>query len=114
MKLVDLLDALGVTKPWRRQAKCGSRRAYEWLDPITGSQPTATEWERAERGAWTFCARCPVIQECAAEADVFMDEGVRGGSLRIKQTGPPREYVVLPLIPGAVPSKHDAPSTLVS
>jgi hypothetical protein len=102
---MDLRDLLGLDgMDWRVFAECGADN-YAELDPITGGRPSKVELETRTAAAYAMCARCPVAEQCGADADQYQGEGVRAGSLRIK---PDRgQYFALPLIPQAVPSIYD-------
>lgn len=105
--MLDLMEILGLRagEGWRRDAAC-TPVDMDRLDPIVGGEPTTGELVVRAEAATELCARCPVARLCAAEADLHADEGVRGGSLRYRAGGPRGTYVVLPLIPEAVPSIH--------
>ena len=102
LNLIDLLTG----GAWTRDAAC-AWADYERLDPIVGGRPTERELLERATAAAQLCAGCPVIAICAAEADRYAAEGVRGGSLRYRAGGYHGEYKVIPLIEGAVPSIHD-------
>lgn len=91
---------------WTLEAACRPAD-YERLDPIIGGAPTPAELSEKTDAARELCAHCPVARSCAAEADLFVDIGVRGGSLRYRVGGDHGEYRVRRLIAEAVPSVHE-------
>jgi hypothetical protein len=103
--MLDLRDLL-TGGAWTRDAAC-AWTDRERLDPIDGGRPTERELLERATAAVQLCAGCPVIRACAAEADRRAEVGVWGGSLRYRKGGYRGEYVVAPLIEGAVPSIHD-------
>lgn len=59
--------------------------------------------EEARELAREFCVRCPVIADCAADADLYHHPGLWGGSWRSRKDCGGRNYRLVPLIPGAPP-----------
>jgi hypothetical protein len=103
--MLDLRDLL-TGGAWTRDAAC-AWGDYERLDPIVGGRPTERELLERATAAAQLCAHCPVIRNCGADADRGGEVGVWAGSLRYRAGGDRGEYVVVPLIEGAVPSIHD-------
>lgn len=69
---------------WRADAECAG--AQPELFDVFGTTLT-----RANLAGLVYCARCPVADRCAAEADAFADTGViRGGVPRYDSTGAAR------------------------
>lgn len=96
-----LPDHLGhYDEEWRPQALCRylDDPGHNPFDHL-GAHPSPQH----VRAARDFCARCPVIQRCADEADRYDDPGVWAGSYR---NGGARFY---PLIEGAPERRY--PST---
>jgi hypothetical protein len=75
-------------------------RAEEFTAPQIGNRLPAAVRALARE----FCAGCPVIAECGADADARLARGVWGGSWRAGTK--PNTYRVTPLIPGAPPSPY--------
>jgi hypothetical protein len=62
-------------QPWWLTAACQDTAP---LFDLIGATPTATHWQAAH----DYCARCPVIQQCADSADRRGEPGLWGGSYR--------------------------------
>lgn len=94
---------------WTRDAAC-ALEDHARLDPIAGGRPTTTDVEAYTAAARELCARCPVIADCAAEADRNAEVGVWGGALRWRDNhdgGDHGEYMALPLVAQAPVSERD-------
>lgn len=110
----DLIDLLTYPGAWTRDAAC-ALEDHARLDPIAGGRPTAADVEAYTAAARELCAHCPVIADCAAEADRNLEVGVWGGALRWRDNhdgGDHGPYVVERLIDQAPTSVHGR--TLVS
>lgn len=89
-----LLGGVFADLEWAEQASCAKQldRADEFHVPQAGPHmPAAIPALAAE-----FCAGCPVIAECAADADRHRARGLWGGSYRAGHK--PSEYVVRRLV----------------
>lgn len=70
---------------WRKRAACA-----EAADPTVFDDPDRSRSQRfrgvpasAIGAARMFCRRCPVREQCGAEADELLDPGLRGGVYRM-------------------------------
>ncbi len=66
-------------REWTRRAACRGADPDLFL-PREG--PSGTFLRPPVEEALTYCEVCPVIAECAAEAEEYDDHGVRGGVYR--------------------------------
>jgi hypothetical protein len=74
------------TGEWRRHAACvGEGIDPLWFDPVSVWDSAAEAL--ATRTANTFCARCPALLECGADADANRDLGMRAGVYRLVRQG---------------------------
>lgn len=91
-----------VDPTWRTEASCNGAppELFEPRDLGNGSTPP-----EARDVARVFCAHCPVIERCAAEADAHRYEGIYGGSWRYVVQERSGAYKGQPLFPGA-PAVH--------
>lgn len=92
------LDALVRTTGWTEHAACvGADPELFAPRPVGRPEVHLTAVTTARR----FCARCPVIAQCAAEADRDGLQGVWGGSNRHRDHTGRGRVDVIPLIPAA-------------
>jgi hypothetical protein len=69
---------------WRTKAVCIG------ADPVWFDAQTVWDSDTellATMAAKSFCARCPVLNDCARDADAHRDLGVRGGVYRTQKQG---------------------------
>lgn len=92
---------------WYRAAACAGAR----LERFVPSQASRATVHVARATALAYCARCPVLAACAADADAGREVGLWGGSFR---TGGPYRYRWRQLLTAAPaptvgqPVDHDA------
>ena len=80
---------------WRERAACRDAPDPEVFYPGSGNDRPIPE--RARRAAASFCARCPVLAACGAEADANRHTGLWGGAWRNTKGGS-GGYRVVPLV----------------
>lgn len=103
---LDLLKKLDLGRPMlnhvdeRERAACSGNGsfAFDRANHYRTRVRPATIPDEVKDSAKTFCAGCPLLAECAAYADKGREEGLWGGSYRVKVAG---QYRIFELLPAA-------------
>lgn len=93
-----LAAALVRTTGWTERAACADADPELFAPRAVGR---AEVYLDAVAVAQRYCASCPVIAQCAAEADRDGLQGVWGGSNRYRDSAGRGHVQVVPLIPAA-------------
>lgn len=90
---------------WRDEAACVAAADPDEFFPKNsgGPGPGDSGVRRARQLARRWCARCPVLEECGAEADAGREVGLWGGVFRYGGAGRYQWTKVLPSAPDASP-----------
>lgn len=94
------------TRPWWDDAECRDApdpMALFFPGRTTPGPLTIDERRHRRDVARSWCAVCPVLDDCAADADAYEDLGIRGGAMReqVGKFGATKTYRVTRLIDGA-------------
>lgn len=100
-----------VRRGWHRLAACAGVDWEQFFPRAGAHRPSDNNRRDRLAVARTYCADCPVIADCAAEADRCGDLGIRGGSLRVRMNNSASRaaYRVTRLVPNAPPPPPPCP-----